>query len=151
MLNNPLSGPLAPLGIAADELYTWGAGLYLLGLGLHARASSWTLLRMFAYLLTDSLVGLIPWAGGLIDFLFQGHMFGRPRPPEGNRKHPLDRAGLNHSRAEWDSGPRRHARQGPAPDGVSRLGRLAGLGVASRSFSLVSRSMAASAMTVPGG
>src|SRR3569832_1659564 len=72
MLNNPLSGPLAPLGIAADEIYTWGAGLYLLFLAFKAHASGWTMIRMIFYLIADSLVGLIPFLGGPIDFLFQG-------------------------------------------------------------------------------
>jgi len=75
MLNNPLSGPLAPLGIAADEIYTWGAGLYLLFLAFKAHASGWTMIRMIFYLIADSLVGLIPFLGGPIDFLFQGHQY----------------------------------------------------------------------------
>jgi hypothetical protein len=75
MLNNPLSGPLAPLGIAADQLYTWIAGLYLLSLGMKVQASGATLFRMIAYLVIDSLVGLIPWLGGPIDLIFQGHQY----------------------------------------------------------------------------
>lgn len=89
MLNNPLAGPLAPLGIAADELYTWGAGLYLLYLALKAEASAWTITRMIAYLGLDSLVGLIPFIGGPIDLLFQGHMYAaRALQKEIERRYP---------------------------------------------------------------
>jgi hypothetical protein len=73
MLNtNPVT---APLGIAADQVYTWGAGGWLLLQGLQARASGWTLTRMAFYLVIDSAVSAVPILGSVMDLFFQGHAY----------------------------------------------------------------------------
>ncbi|MBS0297989.1 MAG: DUF4112 domain-containing protein [Proteobacteria bacterium] len=74
-LNNPLAGPLAALGIGADEIYTWGAGLYLIYLAAKAHCSAGTIIKMFFYILVDSLVSAVPAIGSALDFLWQGHVY----------------------------------------------------------------------------
>jgi hypothetical protein len=72
------TGVGAAPGVVLDELYTWGAGGFLLWQALRVRASSWTVTRMVGYLLLDTLAGglsAIPLVGGLVDLLFQGHLY----------------------------------------------------------------------------
>ena len=74
LMNNPITIPLIPAGIAADQVYTWVAGIYLLTLGNQAKASGGTLLRMFAYIVVDAVLGAIP-GFGVVDYLFKGHKY----------------------------------------------------------------------------
>ena len=89
LLNNPLAGPFAAIGIGADELYTWAAGLYLVWLALQARCSAGTITRILLYIIIDSVMGLIPFAGGPLDFIFQGHLYAaRALQKDIERRHP---------------------------------------------------------------
>jgi hypothetical protein len=73
---------LAPGGFAIDELYTLGAGGYIVFQGLKARASPGVITRMIVYLAADTVlsgVGVVPIIGGVLgaglDFFFQGHLY----------------------------------------------------------------------------
>lgn len=68
------SGVAMPFGIAADQIYTWGAGGYLIWLATRAHASVTTILTMFGWIAADAVVSVIPVLGGFADILFQGHL-----------------------------------------------------------------------------
>jgi hypothetical protein len=59
----------------AGTAYSLAAGGWLMLEALRARASSFTLARMIAYLGLRTLVSIVPIEGWLADFLFRGHMF----------------------------------------------------------------------------
>jgi len=68
-----LDGLLAAVPIAGT-LFSLGAGLWLMALGLKARASWYTLARMGFYVGFRTLASIVPLEGWLVDFLFRGHM-----------------------------------------------------------------------------
>jgi hypothetical protein len=69
-----LDGLLAPVPLAGT-LFSLGAGVWLLGLGLRARASVFTLARMAFYVGFRTVASIIPLEGWIVDILFRGHMF----------------------------------------------------------------------------
>ena len=68
-----VDGLLAPVPLAGT-LFSLGAGVWLLGEGVKARASGFTLARMLAYVGFRTLVSIVPLEGVLVDILFRGHM-----------------------------------------------------------------------------
>ena len=68
-----LDGILAPVPLAGT-LFSLGAGVWLLGEALRARASGFTLARMACYVGFRTLVSIVPLEGTLVDILFRGHM-----------------------------------------------------------------------------
>ncbi|HEX5263122.1 MAG TPA: DUF4112 domain-containing protein [Phenylobacterium sp.] len=69
-----LDGVLAWIPVAGT-VYSVGTGLLLLYEGLQARASPWTLTRMAAYMITNSVMSDVPLIGWAMDTLFRGqHM-----------------------------------------------------------------------------
>jgi hypothetical protein len=69
---NPIT---AALGISLNEIYTWGAGGWLIYQAAHARASGGVMARMLGYVAIDSVVSGIPFVGSLADLFFQGHQY----------------------------------------------------------------------------
>ena len=75
---------LGPFGIGLDGLLTWipivgdaytvGAGGWLMVQAVRARASTATLARMAAYLLSDTATAAVPFAGAVVDTLFPAHL-----------------------------------------------------------------------------
>ena len=75
---------LGPFGVGLDGLLTWipGAGdLYTVGAGgwlmlqaLRVRASPATMSRMALYLLSDTATAAVPFAGAVVDTLFPAHL-----------------------------------------------------------------------------
>lgn len=74
-----------PIGIGLDgvltwvpgvgELYTLGAGAYLLTQGGRARVPGIVLMQMGALILTDFVLGAVPIAGDIPDMLFCAHLW----------------------------------------------------------------------------
>jgi len=99
-----LDGLLAPVPLAGTA-FSLLAGLWLVVLGVRARASRFTLARMIFYVGFRTLVSIVPLEGWLVDILFRGHMlaanalqrdiaarFGKP-PADAiaaARRHPFD-------------------------------------------------------------
>ena len=99
-----IDGLLAPVPLAGTA-FSLVAGLWLLVLGVKARASNFTLARMACYVGFRTLVSIVPLEGWLVDILFRGHLlaanalqrdiaarFGKP-PAEAitdARRHPFD-------------------------------------------------------------
>jgi Domain of unknown function (DUF4112) len=99
-----IDGLLAPVPLAGT-LFSLAAGLWLVILGLKARASAFTLARMTFYVGFRTLVSIVPLEGWLVDILFRGHMmaahalqkdiarrFGAPsqQAVADARRHPFD-------------------------------------------------------------
>jgi hypothetical protein len=68
-----IDGLLAPVPLAGTA-FSLVAGLWLLLLGVKARASGFTLARMAFYVGFRTLVSIVPLEGWLVDILFRGHM-----------------------------------------------------------------------------
>jgi hypothetical protein len=68
-----LDGLLAFVPVAGT-LFSFGAGIWLLAEGVRARASTFTLARMAAYVGFRTLVSIVPLEGWFVDALFRGHM-----------------------------------------------------------------------------
>jgi hypothetical protein len=68
-----LDGILAPVPLAGT-LFSLGAGVWLLGEAVKARASGFTLARMAFYVGFRTLVSIVPLEGVLVGILFRGHM-----------------------------------------------------------------------------
>jgi hypothetical protein len=68
-----LDGMLAPVPLAGS-VFSLAAGVWLLGEGLRARASAFTLARMLFYVGFRTLASVVPIEGWLVDVLFRGHM-----------------------------------------------------------------------------
>lgn len=76
---------IGPIGIGLDgiltwipgvgELYTLGAGAYLLTQGVKARVSGIVLWQMSALLMVDLVLGAVPAAGDIGDMLFCAHLW----------------------------------------------------------------------------
>ena len=75
---------LGPFGVGMDGLLTWiplvgdaytvGAGSWLMVQALRARASTATMARMAAYLVSDTATAAVPFAGAVVDTLFPAHL-----------------------------------------------------------------------------
>ncbi len=75
---------VGPFGLGLDGILAWvpvagtvysvGAGVLLIGVGLRGGASLVTLARMGAYLAFDSATSTVPVAGWAVDTLFPGHL-----------------------------------------------------------------------------
>ena len=75
---------LGPFGVGLDGLLTWipivgdvytvGAGGWLMVQAARARASTATMARMAAYLLSDTATAAVPFAGAVVDTLFPAHL-----------------------------------------------------------------------------
>ena len=68
-----IDGLLAPVPLAGTA-FSLLAGLWLVVLGVKARASTFTLARMICYVGFQTLVSIVPLEGWLVDILFRGHM-----------------------------------------------------------------------------
>jgi len=74
---------VGPFGIGMDGLLTWipwvgdvytvGAGGWLMVQAMRAQATPGTLLRMAAYLASDTATAAIPFGGAVVDTLFPAH------------------------------------------------------------------------------
>lgn len=74
---------VGPFGVGMDGLLTWipwvgdaytvGAGGWLMIQALRVQASPGTLLRMAAYLASDTATAAVPFAGAVVDTLFPAH------------------------------------------------------------------------------
>ena len=68
-----IDGLLAPVPLAGTA-FSLLAGLWLVVLGVKARAGAFTLFRMICYVGFRTLVSIVPLEGWLVDILFRGHM-----------------------------------------------------------------------------
>ena len=68
-----LDGVLAWLP-AAGTLYSVGTGGLLLYEAVKAKASNWTMVRMAAYMLTNSAMSGVPLIGSVMDTLFRAQL-----------------------------------------------------------------------------
>lgn len=68
-----LDGLLAPVPLAGT-VFSLAAGVWLMSEGVRARASAFTLARMFFYVGFRTLASVVPLEGWLVDVLFRGHM-----------------------------------------------------------------------------
>lgn len=74
---------VGPFGVGMDGLLTWipwigdvytvGAGGWLMFQGLRAQATPGTLLKMAAYLASDTATAAVPFAGAVVDTLWPAH------------------------------------------------------------------------------
>lgn len=75
---------IGPFGLGMDALLTWvpvvgdvytvGAGGWLLAQAVRAKASPGTILRMAGYLAADTATAAVPFAGAVVDTLFPAHL-----------------------------------------------------------------------------
>ena len=75
---------IGPFGIGLDgilawipvvnQVYTVGAGGWLMLQAVRARATSWTLAQMAGYIGLDTATDAVPIAGYAVDTLFPGHL-----------------------------------------------------------------------------
>ena len=74
---------VGPFGIGMDGLLTWipwvgdvytvGAGGWLMVQAVRAQATPGTMLKMAAYLASDTATAAVPFAGAVVDTLFPAH------------------------------------------------------------------------------
>lgn len=74
---------VGPVGVGLDGLLTWipwvgdaytvGAGGWLMIQAVRARAAPGTMLRMAAYLASDTATAAVPFAGAVVDTLWPAH------------------------------------------------------------------------------